>query len=132
MNKVCEGSEVYLKPIGDHVKTGEPITYYTVVEAAKRRGETAIGYRIMGESHDARAELGDWADPGFDAGNWEAAILARDQPRVEAVFSDTAGNREVDLGFVRPGRLQAYSAPAIRVTQELPAKRVTEPKPVEP
>lgn len=58
-----EGSEVYLKPIGDYVKTGEPITYYTVVEAAKRRGETAIGYRIMGESHDADKAYGVRTNP---------------------------------------------------------------------
>ncbi|MFM8370315.1 MAG: CASTOR/POLLUX-related putative ion channel [Chloroflexota bacterium] len=58
-----EGSEVYLKPIGDYVKTGEPITYYTVVEAAKRRGETAIGYRIMGESHNADKAYGVRTNP---------------------------------------------------------------------
>lgn len=58
-----EGSEVYLKPIGDYVKTGEPITYYTVVEAAKRRGETAIGYRIIGESHDADKAYGVRTNP---------------------------------------------------------------------
>jgi len=58
-----EGSEVYLKPIGDYVKTGEPITYYTVVEAAKRRGETAIGYRIMGEIHDADKAYGVRTNP---------------------------------------------------------------------
>ncbi len=32
-------------------------------------------------------------------------------------------------GIPRPPRLQAYAAPPIRVTQELPAQRLTEPKP---
>jgi hypothetical protein len=34
-----------------------------VVEAAKRRGETAIGYRIMGESHDADKAYGVRTNP---------------------------------------------------------------------
>ena len=93
------------------------------------QGPTREADLIMGERHDARAELGDWASPGFDARSWEPAIRAEENPRVRAVFSDTAGAREVDLGFVRPATLQAYPAPPIRVTQELPAKRLTEPAP---
>jgi alpha-L-rhamnosidase len=92
-------------------------------------GPTREADLIMGETHDARADLGDWASPGYDAATWEPAIPADANPRSRAVFSDTAGNREVDLGFVRPPKLQAYAAPPIRVTQELPARRVTEPSP---
>jgi hypothetical protein len=40
-----EGSEIYLKPIEDYVQTGVQLNFYTLLEAAKRRGETAIGYR---------------------------------------------------------------------------------------
>lgn len=29
-----EGAEIYLKPVGDYVATGEPVSFYTVVEAA--------------------------------------------------------------------------------------------------
>jgi len=93
------------------------------------QGPTREADLIMGEAYDARAELGDWAAPGFDAKNWETAIRADANPHPRAMFSDTSGAREVDLGFVRPAVLQAYAAPAIRVTQELAAKRVTEPKP---
>jgi len=93
------------------------------------QGPTREADLIMGEAYDARAELGDWAAPGFDAQKWETAIRAEANPRTRAIFSDTSGNREVDLGFVRPAVLQAYAAPAIRVTQELAAKRVGEPKP---
>ncbi len=47
-----EGAEIYLKPISDYVTTGQPVNFYTVTEAARRRGETALGYRLMSESHD--------------------------------------------------------------------------------
>jgi voltage-gated potassium channel Kch len=62
-----EGAEVYLKPIGDYVKTGEPVNFYTAVEAAKRRGETAIGYRLMSESHDAGKAYGVRTNPNKSA-----------------------------------------------------------------
>ena len=39
-----QGAEIYLKPAEDYVTTGKPVTYATVVEAARRRGEVAIGY----------------------------------------------------------------------------------------
>lgn len=41
------GSELYLRPLGDYVVTGRPVNFATVVEAARRRGETAIGYRLV-------------------------------------------------------------------------------------
>ena len=41
-----EGSEIYLKPVGDYVETGQRVNFYTVVEAARQRGETPIGYRL--------------------------------------------------------------------------------------
>jgi voltage-gated potassium channel Kch len=39
-----EGSEVYMRPAGDYIDLGRPINFYTIVEAARRRGEVAIGY----------------------------------------------------------------------------------------
>jgi len=57
------GSEVYLKPIGDYVSIDQPINFYNVVEAAKRRGETAIGYRLMNESQDAEKSYGVRTNP---------------------------------------------------------------------
>lgn len=93
------------------------------------RGPTREADLIMGEAYDARNELGNWSAAGYDASAWTPAVLAESNPRVRAVYSDAAGQRDMDLGFVRPLKLQAYSAPAIRVTQELAAKRLTEPKP---
>jgi voltage-gated potassium channel Kch len=58
-----EGAEIYLKPISDYVTTGQPVNFYTVTEAARRRGETAIGYRIISQSHDADKSYGVHTNP---------------------------------------------------------------------
>ncbi len=58
-----EGAEIYLKPISDYIKTGQPVNFYTVTEAARRRGETAIGYRLVSESHDADKAYGIHTNP---------------------------------------------------------------------
>jgi alpha-L-rhamnosidase len=85
---------------------------------------------IMGEAFDARRESPDWCMPGGGkAWKWQVAIKAAATKPVPAVFHDTRGAREVDLGFRVPARLQAYLAPAIRVTQEIKAQRVSEPAP---
>lgn len=41
-----EGSEIYLKPASNYLVPGTEANFATVVEAARRRGETAIGYRL--------------------------------------------------------------------------------------
>ncbi|MFB6717641.1 potassium transporter TrkA [Streptomyces sp. NPDC056237] len=41
-----EGSEIYIKPASDYVVPGAEANFATVIEAARRRGETAIGYRL--------------------------------------------------------------------------------------
>jgi Trk K+ transport system NAD-binding subunit len=58
-----EGSEIYLKPVGDYVLTGEPVNFYTVVEAARRRGQVAIGYRITTEANDSSKAYGVHTNP---------------------------------------------------------------------
>jgi len=40
-----EGSEFYMRPVGDYADISEPLNFYTLLESARRRGETAIGYR---------------------------------------------------------------------------------------
>ncbi len=42
----AEGNEVYLRPAGRYVAEGADVDFYTVLEAARRREETAIGYRL--------------------------------------------------------------------------------------
>ena len=58
-----EGAEIYLKPIGEYVEIDQPVNFYTVVEAACRRGETAIGYRIAAEANSAGRDYGVHANP---------------------------------------------------------------------
>ncbi|WP_067185619.1 CASTOR/POLLUX-related putative ion channel [Microtetraspora niveoalba] len=41
-----KGSELYPRPAEDYVTPGEPVRFATVIESARRRGETAIGYRL--------------------------------------------------------------------------------------
>lgn len=84
---------------------------------------------IMGEFYDARLEPSGWAQAGFAEDRWDKAVAAGDNGSVKTTFSDAAGDREVELGFQEPPRLQAYSGPPVRVTGELPARRLTEPRP---
>ncbi len=58
-----EGAEIYLKPMSEYVVTGQPVNFYTVAEAARRRGETAIGYRSMSESHNMEKAYGVHTNP---------------------------------------------------------------------
>lgn len=58
-----EGSEIYLKPAGDYVELGIPVNFYTVIEAARRRGEVAIGYRQMASAKDADKAYGVAVNP---------------------------------------------------------------------
>jgi len=58
-----EGSEIYLKPVGDYIATGEPVNFYTVIEAARRRGQTAIGYRKTSEASDSSKSYGVHTNP---------------------------------------------------------------------
>jgi voltage-gated potassium channel Kch len=39
-----EGSEIYMRPAGDYVALGQAVNFYTVTQAARERGEVAIGY----------------------------------------------------------------------------------------
>src|ERR1051326_5008798 len=47
----ADGSEIYLKPASDYIKPGQNVNFYTVLEAAARRSETAIGYRIQANAN---------------------------------------------------------------------------------
>ena len=49
-----EGSEIYVKPIGEYVKTDTSLDFYALSQAALARGEVAIGYRKAGVVDDAR------------------------------------------------------------------------------
>ena len=58
-----DGSEIYLKPVTDYVTPGKPLNFYTVIEAARLRNETAIGYRVEAEGSDASKQYGVHVNP---------------------------------------------------------------------
>ncbi len=49
------GSEIYLKPADDYLIPGVEANFATVIEAASRRGETAIGYRLQAQAQEQPA-----------------------------------------------------------------------------
>jgi hypothetical protein len=57
------GSEVYIRPVGQYVETGVEMDFHTVIEAAARKGETAIGYRILRHSQNPAQAYGIVANP---------------------------------------------------------------------
>jgi hypothetical protein len=62
-----EGSEIYLKPINKYVDIDYPLNFYTIVEAAKTRGESAIGYRRKSDYRNAAKSYGVVINPAKDA-----------------------------------------------------------------
>ena len=59
----AEGSEVYLRPASEYVRPGARTNFATIVEAARRRGETAIGYRVRAQANDETAAYGVHVNP---------------------------------------------------------------------
>lgn len=53
-----EGSEFYLKPAEDYIVPGVAVTMYTILEAALRHNEIAVGYRIAAEAGDVEKQYG--------------------------------------------------------------------------
>jgi ion channel POLLUX/CASTOR len=59
-----KGSEIYMRPVADYVAIDKPVTFWTLAESARLRGEIAIGYRrIRGAEADARALGGVTVNP---------------------------------------------------------------------
>ena len=58
-----EGSEIYLKPAVDYVRPGSEVTFATIVESARQRGEIAIGYRQKAFAGDASKTYGVRTNP---------------------------------------------------------------------
>lgn len=61
-----EGSEIYLKPADAYVALGTPVTFNTITEAAKRRGEVPLGYRRQAERDSAQLGFGVVVNPARD------------------------------------------------------------------
>jgi hypothetical protein len=58
-----QGSELYLKPAEEYVESGAPLNFCTVVEAARRRGEVAVGYRLLAEAGNPHKSYGVHLNP---------------------------------------------------------------------
>jgi hypothetical protein len=58
-----EGSEIYLKSAADYVALDTPVGFYTIVEAARRRGEVAFGYKLKAFAGDANQAYGVVVNP---------------------------------------------------------------------
>ena len=73
------GSEVYLKLASNYVRTGVPVNFYTVVEAARRKGEVALGYRVKALADDAARAHGVVVNPDKSAmvafAEWDRVIV---------------------------------------------------------
>ncbi len=61
-----DGSEIYLKPVNSYVAIDRPTNFYTVVEAARQRGESAIGYRRKDDASNAARSYGVVINPSKD------------------------------------------------------------------
>ncbi len=61
------GAEVFLKPVTDYIQAGVAVLFYTVVEAARRRGEVAIGYRLSALESDEKHAYGVVVNPSKSA-----------------------------------------------------------------
>ncbi|GAA3125197.1 voltage-gated potassium channel Kch [Kribbella aluminosa] len=90
-----EGAEIYLKPAGDYLVPGTVANFATVAEAARRRGETAIGYRVASRFHQP---------PGY------GVVL---NPPREAALALTANDRVIvlaDLGLTDSSQVDAVGS----------------------
>lgn len=59
----AEGAEIYLRPVEDYLQLDVEVNYATVVAAASRLGQTAIGYRTAADSERAEAGFGVAVNP---------------------------------------------------------------------
>ncbi|MGL5061907.1 MAG: CASTOR/POLLUX-related putative ion channel [Microcoleus sp.] len=61
-----DGSEIYLKPVSDYIHVDRPVNFYTLVEAARQRGESAIGYRLQVNASNKAKSYGIAINPQKD------------------------------------------------------------------
>jgi voltage-gated potassium channel Kch len=57
------GADVYMKPVKDYLRLDKPVNFYTVVEAARLRGEVAFGYRQAQFANDPERNFGVVTNP---------------------------------------------------------------------
>ena len=93
---------------------------------------------LMGESYDARKEAHGWDMAGFDDSGWENAILPSQNGSALADFYEYSNgqkpgdttvikSRQVDLGFVRPAKLEAFPGVPVRPIEEIRPVSISSP-----
>ncbi|HWH68380.1 MAG TPA: family 78 glycoside hydrolase catalytic domain, partial [Candidatus Sulfotelmatobacter sp.] len=92
---------------------------------------------LMGEAYDARQEMAGWAQAGFNDSGWERAIRAEENGSVPATFYEWRNpgpgeklaikGQPVDLGFKKPGQLEAFPGLPVRPIQEIQPIAITSP-----
>lgn len=58
-----EGSEIYVRPVTEYVAIDKPVSFYTIIEAARRRGEVAFGHKLAVEATGDRRKGGVVVNP---------------------------------------------------------------------
>jgi voltage-gated potassium channel Kch len=58
-----EGTEVYVRPVTHYVAIDRPVNFYTIIEAARRRGEVAFGHRVALDRGGDRRKAGVIVNP---------------------------------------------------------------------
>ena len=71
------GSEIVMRSAGEYIAAGASVSFYSVLEAAKRRGETAIGW-CCGRGADAVVLNPDKAEARTFGDNDRIVVVARD------------------------------------------------------
>jgi hypothetical protein len=61
-----EGAEIYLKPVSEYIVLSRPVNFYTIVEAAKQRSQSAIGYRRQVDADNMAKSYGVVLNPPKD------------------------------------------------------------------
>ena len=61
------GSEIYTRDAAEYVQIDTPVNFYTILESAARRNETAIGYRNMKYAKDIKKGYGVVVNPAKSA-----------------------------------------------------------------
>ncbi len=89
-------------------------------------GAYTVADHLMGEHYDARLEHDGWAEPGFDALDWDEAVHASENGTLLVDYWDAGGDRVVDLGFKEPPRIEAYPQQPVRPIEVLEPVEIVE------
>ncbi len=78
-----DSAEIYLKPVGQFIQTGQPVNFQTIVEAALQRSEVAIGYRIASKVSEPNQRYGVFVNPPKSA-----EMIFSDQDKIIVLAED--------------------------------------------